>query len=52
MYQILTIPQRWALPIKQVPCPDFSDKSLFTNVMRLDYIYSDHVKNLWEKQKI
>ena len=32
--------------------PDFCNKSLFTNAMRLDYVSSDHVRNLWEKQKI
>ena len=52
MYQILTIPKRCASPIKQIPCPDFCNKSLFTNALRLDYVSSDHVRNLWEKQKI
>ena len=52
MYQIFEIPKRWALPIKQITCSDFCYKSLFTNAMRLDYVSSDHVRNLWGKQKI
>lgn len=42
----------FSLLIKQILCPDFCSKSLFTNAMRLDYVSSDHVRNLWGKQKI